>query len=82
MRQAIETKFLGPTDKRGSRVKATADAGSIILDWDHRLNAAQNHCAAARALAQKLDWKGVWSGGALNDSGYAFVTSDSDDFVV
>ena len=82
MRQAIETKFLGPTDRRGSRVKASADAGSITLDWDHRLNSDANHRAAALAFARKFGWKGVWSGGSIKGSGYVFVTSDSDDFIV
>jgi len=48
---AIVTKFLGPTNTRGSRVKATLPSGrSIIIDWDHALNSSENHLrAAARA---------------------------------
>lgn len=54
--QAIQTKFMGPTNTRGSRIKATAAAGSITLGWDHALNSEQNHVAAARALCQKFGW--------------------------
>ena len=82
MRQAIQTKFIAPTNHRGSRVKAWADAGQLTVDWDHRLGIDGNHCAAARALAQKLKWIGVWSGGGLPDSGYAFVQASETDFVV
>jgi hypothetical protein len=34
MRQAIVTRYLGATDYRGARVKATAYAGSVTLPWD------------------------------------------------
>lgn len=43
MFQAITTRFLGPTNFRGSRVKATADAGSVTLSWDYALGIDQNH---------------------------------------
>lgn len=54
--QAIITKYLGPTDRRGSRVKAIADAGSITVAWDSALSAEQNHDAAALALTRKFRW--------------------------
>jgi hypothetical protein len=82
MYQAIQTKYFGPSDVRGARVKAYADAKSIILSWDHALNAEQNHIAAARALARKLDWKGVWSGGGKKEGGYAFVQASPNDFCI
>jgi hypothetical protein len=72
MLQAITTKHLGPTNTRGGRVRAFASAGSITVNWDHALNVAQNHCAAARALAKRLDWQGRYVGGAT-DTGYVFV---------
>ena len=61
-----------PTNTRGGRVRAFASAGSIVVNWDRALNAAQNHCAAARALAKRLDWDGRYVGGAT-DTGYVFV---------
>lgn len=57
MRQSITTKYIGPTNFRGSRVKATASGGSTItLGWDDALNSDANHIAAANALMQKLGW--------------------------
>lgn len=80
MYQAIVTKYLGPTNVRGSRVKAKAEAGSIILSWDDCLNSDQNHIRAAKALAEKFGWRGHWYGGALpNNEGYCFVSSLKDD---
>lgn len=78
--QAIVTKFLGPTNVRGSRVKATCEAGSVTLSWDHALNSEGNHDAAAKALAHKLGWDKGWHGelvgGGLPDTTgncYVFV---------
>jgi hypothetical protein len=74
--QVISTKFIGPTNHRGSRVAATAQAGRVVLDWDHALNPERNHAAAARALADKFGWEGRLIGGDLpsaNSAHMAFV---------
>lgn len=76
MRQAIVTKFFGPTNSRGSRIKATCQAGSITVPWDFSLGSEGNHDAAAKALAVKLDWKGAWfSGGMPGNTGNCYVWS-------
>lgn len=74
MRQAIVTRFLGPTNHRGARVKATADAGTVTVSWDYALGISENHERAAFALADKLGWTGNWVGGGLPGKGYAFVS--------
>jgi hypothetical protein len=81
MRQAIETKYLGPTNYRGPRVKAKCDAGSLTLPWDHSLDVGDNHMTVAGRLAIRLGWLGSEApgvkmvGGSLPQShaGYAFV---------
>jgi len=55
--QAIITKYLGPTNIRAARIKATAhtgQGGSITVLWDHALDASANHRVAAIVLADKL----------------------------
>lgn len=74
--QAIQTKYIGPSNVRGSRVKAIAEAGSVTLSWDSALNSPDNHRAAAEALARKYGWRGEWFGGGVN-AGYVFVCTDS-----
>lgn len=75
--QAIITKYLPPTSFKGSRIKAAAAAGSIIVHIDHALNIEDNHAAAAEALAGKFKWRGNWfMGGLPDDSGYCFVCVD------
>lgn len=73
MTYAIQTAYIGPTNFRGSRIKARVMERStgygekpreLVLHWDHRLSAPQNHQAAARALAEKLGWSGQWVEGA------------------
>jgi hypothetical protein len=71
--QAIQTRYIGPRNVRGSRVKAIAEAGSITLSWNPRLNSEGNHKAAAEALANKFGWHGKWFGGGLPGSGMVFV---------
>jgi hypothetical protein len=58
MRQAIVTKYLGPTNHRGARVKATAQAGSVTVEWDHALSVDENHDRAADAFVAKFAWVG------------------------
>lgn len=75
--QAITTKYFGPGNVKGSRVKATAAAGNIILHWDDSLNTEQNHALAAKTLAEKMKWNGSYYMGGLPDNkGYVFVYAD------
>jgi hypothetical protein len=79
MRQSIVTYFIGPTNYRGSRIKAKASGGSsVTLDWDHAMNPAGNHRAAAKALADKLEWSGEFVAGGMADGATVFVDSSGD----
>ncbi len=81
--QVITTKFLGPTYARGSRIKASMAAmgtgnSSLTVAWDHELNVEGNHDRAARALAEKMEFHGIWHKGEqssgnvyVRDLGYA-----------
>ena len=82
--QAIVTKYLGPTNYRGARVKAMAQAGSVTIPWDDALDVDTNHEAAAVALCAKLKWttenghKGRWNGGGSPDgNGNVYVYTNS-----
>ena len=72
--QAIHTRYMGPTNTKGGRIKATAWAGSVTVPYDHALNVEDNHRAAARALRAKLGWQGTYAqGGDAKGYGYYFV---------
>jgi hypothetical protein len=83
--QAIETKYHGPTNCRGSRIKASCEAGSVTVGLDHALNIAQNHAAACAALLRKLGWgkgtHGSYVGGALKSGVWVWVAKESGDVV-
>ncbi len=76
MRQAIRVKFLAPTDTKGGRLKATANAGSVTVPWDYGLEHNENFAFAAESLLKKLEWdtyNKILGGGSLPDGSYAFV---------
>lgn len=84
--QSITTKFLCPTHTKGSRYKASCDAGSLTLVAQCALNSEQNHVRVARALIEKLGWwhdaargdrYGDWYSGGTKD-GYVFVCAVED----
>jgi hypothetical protein len=76
--QAIITKFIGPTNTRGSRIKATCEAGHITIPYPHAENTGTAHRMAAQALVDKLGWTTtnygpLVGGGTPDGTGYAFV---------
>jgi len=81
--KAIYTKYLGPTDTKGARVKAYDSPGGSMsrhtctVRYSHELSCAEAHFAAVKAWAEKY---GVPLGemvGANNEqnNGYVFVTT-------
>lgn len=82
MRQSISTKYVGPTNFRGSRIIATSASGHrVTVDYAHEMNVEMNHRSAAHKLAADLSWTGEWVGGATKD-GYVFVQPDGDSFTI
>lgn len=69
MSNPIKTKYLGPTNTRGSRISAIDDYGNkIVIAWDNRLNADENHEAAAELLRARMNWKVKYISGKFGDS--------------
>lgn len=73
-RQSIETHYCGPTDTKGGRIVAKAEAGRIVVSWDHAIGVAENHARAALMLASKFGWTDYnrFVGGGTK-RGYVFV---------
>src|SRR6476469_1499080 len=75
--QAIETKFFGPTNHRGARIRVRCQARTMFVAWDYSLGIDHNHDAAARALAEKLAWRGSWFAGCnVAGSGNVYVNAN------
>lgn len=66
---------------RGARIKATSASGSITLGWDHALNPAANHKAAAMALAKRNGSEGAtWHGATGKDGAMHWVRGGIETF--
>lgn len=71
---AIFTKYFGPSEVRGSRVKAYAGKGRYVtIPFDHACTSEVAHEKAARALCEKMGWSGELLAGGIEDGGYVFV---------
>ena len=72
--QTISTKYLGPTNHKGSRFKATHSGGftSVTMPMDYSMEASGNHTRVAFMLAEKLKWEGDYIGGHTKD-GMIFI---------
>lgn len=81
--QSIETRYVGPTDRRGSRIIASAPGGRVVVSWDYSLpnELESNHAAAASALCAKQGWTGRMVGGWLPRDRMAWVfVAESPEF--
>lgn len=71
--KTIETRYIGATDYKGSRVMAT-DCGDhrIYGHYDNALSGHNAHWQVAARLANQLGWSGEMVCGATKN-GYVFV---------
>ena len=66
--KAIKTRYIGPTNTRGSRIKATdEDGNNVTMSYNDALNSDDMHRCAAETLCKKINWKGDIIGGRLKD---------------
>lgn len=60
-RMSVVSKYLAPTDHRGSRIKVTRSDHrqgdpTLTVSWDYALNTGENHCEAIRQFVEMLGW--------------------------
>ena len=81
--QTIETKYIGATNCKGSRIKATheGNAKTITTGYNHALNLDENHQDAARQLMHGLKWDGEMHGGTTK-TGMAWVFVNNGGLVI
>ena len=71
--KAITTKYIGPSNVKGSRISASdGDGNRAIVSYDCALNSDENHAKAAETLLKKMSWDGEMVGGWTKD-GMAWV---------
>ena len=59
--QVITTKYLPPTNFKGSRIKASCEAGSVTVGFCHDGSVEDAHAKAAITLIVKLGWHGEYT---------------------
>lgn len=79
MYYAIETRFVGATDYRGSRISARWRGNStsrVMMPYDHALTSEGNHRKAARQLLEREPWAYEITAVGATDTGYVFVVGN------
>jgi hypothetical protein len=79
---AIHTKYIGPTNTRGSRIKAYTSTGfTVTVPYNYALSYENVHFEAVKALVSKykLDWHidNMCYGDSADGKGYVFCFKDS-----
>ena len=76
LRQAIVSKYYGPTNHRGSRIKTETGAGHVMWhSWNYGLDPCENHYVAAERHAADLGWLSTTErlhGGSI-PTGYCWI---------
>ena len=83
MSLAIHTKYIGPTNTRGARIKATCTIDkktkwTVSISFDYAVDSETRHGLAAKALLAKfapgLQEETLWCcGNTLDNLGYVFA---------
>lgn len=80
--KAIQVRYHGPTDSRGSRLTATAEGGPkphrVTVGYNYALSGDPLYRTAAVALCEKMGWPVAslsHDSGQLPDGDYVFVFS-------
>ena len=77
----IETKYLGATNHRGSRIVARRNHRRVTITYDPAKTPLDNHCAAAMILANEMTTKGRWIAADKHDGdGMVFVLMEPAGF--
>ncbi len=76
MKQAIIIKFLGATNTKGTRIKASAEPSSVTVPLEYGAGHEQRIREAVDALLNKLDWNGEYIIGQLPSGDYVAVFKD------
>ena len=71
--QAIEVKYLPPTETRGTRIKATCRAGSITVGRDYALEYEEDSRRVAMMLQENLGWSHPLNYGVLPNGNHVYT---------
>lgn len=72
----IKTKYIGPTNTRGARIKASANGFTVTVSYRYDLSHEKRHFEAVKALVAKheLEWDISSMGYGSDENGDCFFT--------
>lgn len=73
LRVSLQTRYLGPTNTKGSRIQVCCRETKRYFPYPYELNSDQAHAWAAAQYCQEMGWSGTMVMGATGMGGYAFV---------
>ena len=75
----IKTKYINPTNTRGSQIAAEANGWKVSIPYPHELSGEMVHYEAVKALIEKhqLNWDITKMGYGSDNQGYYFTFSGS-----
>lgn len=75
----IKTKYLSATNRRGSKIKASANGFTATIPYPHALSHELCHFEAVKELIKKhnLEWDISDMGYGSDDEGYYFTFKNS-----
>ncbi len=81
--KTISVKYLGATNVRGSRLKASDGDNSITIGYPHGVGGMgadlDTYAVAAKALCAKLGWTGKMAAGHTKDGAvFVFIGKQGD----
>ncbi len=69
--KAIRTRYVGPTNTRGSRIVATdADGNKVSISYPSAYSSETAHEIAAYLLMEKMGWPNALIGGGFKNDNY------------
>ena len=78
--QALNTKYLPPTNTLGSRIKVMGYGTSVTIPWNYSLDTRGNHEAAIGKMIERLNaehrilkWVKVVIGNSYDMKGYTAI---------
>jgi hypothetical protein len=82
--QSIITRFIASTITKGPRITASTSAKGLRLTipYNYAIGTNENHRAAARALAEKLDWQFRFVEGSNGERGNVYVIDRDEGFTI
>lgn len=74
--RAITVTYIGPSNRRPARLRASCGEAITFVTYDHELNVTMNYIETAMAHMTKMGWEGVLLGGYTKNGAVFVIRED------